>query len=265
MNADNYHARFVNLRHRTDRLAHMEQQLARIGLKAERIPGMYPNEYDGDRSKVQTMLNRTPGALGCHMSQVRIMKEARAFGKHALVMEDDIIFCDDFNQRMDYVENWMATNSFDIFWLGSSVHINPPFWHRVGGSGMPPDCSANLGYDARCTDDPRIIQTFGAFVTFAYIVNVNSIDRVLELLDSVLHESIGIDWAMVKLQPQLKCFAFLPGMVKQKDNTSDIGTGETIWSGFLKLNGNYENSAYVYQERMDGFDPMVFNWAEARL
>lgn len=259
-----YYARYINLPHRTDRLAHMQAQLSRINLKAEPIRGMYPNEYEGDRNKVRTMLNRTPGALGCHMSQVRIMKEARAFGLHALVMEDDLHFCEDFDKRLEYVERWMESHSWDVFWLGTSVHINPPFWHRHGGSGMPPDCSNDLGFDARLTDDPRILRCYGAFSTMAYIVNVASIDKILALFDQHLHESIGIDWLFVKIQPQLNCFAFLPGMVKQIDNMSDIGTGQTIWSGFLKLNGTFENSAYVFQERMEMFDPSTFNFAECR-
>jgi len=37
----------------------------------------------------------------------------------------------------------------------------------------------------------------------------------------------------------------------------------TMWSGFLKLNGTFENSAYVYQERKEDFNPETFNWAEA--
>lgn len=260
-----YHARYINLPHRTDRLAHMEAQLSRISLKAEPIRGMYPQEYTGDENKVAVMRRRTPGAIGCMMSQIRVMKEALAFGKSAIIMEDDLEFCLDMDKRVEYVEKWCENHSWDVIWLGSSFHVNPPFWHRHGGSGMPPDCSADLGYDAKLTDDPRIIRTFGAFSTHAYIVNVASIEKIVNLLDSVMHESIGIDFSFIKLQPQLKCFAFLPGMVKQIDNLSDIGTGQTIWSGFLKLNGTYENSSYVYQERMEQFDPSTFNWAEAKV
>lgn len=263
MRADNYHIAFVNLAHRTDRLTNMETELARVGIQANRIRGMLPSEYDGGQN-VSVMMARTPGAVGCHYSQVRIMKEARAFGRHAWVMEDDLHFGEDFNERFAEIETWMGSNSWDVFWLGSSFHVNPPFWHTVGGSKMRPDCSAELGYDAKCTDNPRIMQTFGAFATFAYIVNVNSIDKILNLFDEHIHESIGIDWLFVKLQPQLKCFAYVPGLVRQIDNRSDIGTGDTIWSGFLKLNGTYENSAYVFQERKQMFEPSDFNWAEAK-
>lgn len=264
MKTEDYYIGFLNMDHRTDRLAHMTDQLNRISLFAHRHRGKKPNEYDVNDPRLQTMYRRTPGAVACHFGQVGIMEEALKRNQHAIVFEDDCVFCSDFHKRIDYIEDWMSRNDFDIFWLGSSFHVNPPFWHQIGSSGMPPDCSAQLGYDAKRTDDPRIMRTFGAFATFAYIVNKDSIEKVLGLLNSIIHESIGIDWAMVKLQPQLKCFAFLPGCVKQMDNTSDIGTGMTNWSGFLKLNGTKENSAYVYQENMNDFNPNTFQWNEAQ-
>jgi len=103
-------------------------------------------------------------------------------------------------------------------------------------------------------------RTYGAFCTYAYVVNVKSIEKILNLFDEHLHTSIGIDWLFIKLQPQLKCFAFVPGSVKQMDNKSDIGTGMTIFSGFSKLNGTVENSRYWYQENMSDFDPNTFEW-----
>jgi GR25 family glycosyltransferase involved in LPS biosynthesis len=259
----NYYASYINLSHRKDRREHMEKQLARVGMDAIRTSGMLPHEFQ--ESKYDVMRNRTPGAIGCHMSQVSVMHRALEFGRHAIIMEDDISFCDDFNERMAIIEDFLRdiNMDFDVFWLGSSFHVNPPYWHKIGKSGMPPDCSAQLGYDAKLTSHPRIIQTFGAFATFAYIVNVNSIQKILNLFDNHIHESIGIDWLFIKLQPQLKTFAFLPGCVRQIDNKSDIGNGMTMWSGFLKLNGTLENSSYVYQDRMEMFQPDQFNWAEA--
>lgn len=241
----------------------MRYQLNKIGLDAIRQRGMPWQEYEGDWDPIRVMRQRTPGAIGCHFSQVAVMKKAQAEGKHAFVMEDDIIFCDDFAKRIEYIENWMKTNEWDVFWLGSSVHINPPFWHQFGRSGMPPNCSANLGYDAKRTNDNRILRTYGAFATFAYLVNKDSMNKIFEMFDNNIRESIGIDWLFCKIQPQLRCYAFLPGCTKQIDNQSDIGNGMTNWSGFLKLNGSFENSAYVYQDYMEQFSPELFDWGEA--
>lgn len=242
----------------------MEAELARANLKATRTRGILPGEYKGDPAKIVSMLSRPQlGAIGCHFSQVSIMEKALALGKHAWVMEDDLIFCSDLHERLKIMTGFLVEHEWDVMWLGASFHVNPPFWHRVEGSGMRPDCSAKLGRDAELTDNPRIVRTFGAFATFAYIVNINSIAKILRLFNRNLHLSIGIDHLFIRLQPELKCFAFVPGCVKQRDGKSDIGTGDTIWSGFLRLNGTIENSAYVFQDRMEQFNSASFDWAEA--
>lgn len=248
---------FVNLDSRPDRLDHMLKSLADAQITAKRQRGILPHEVEGPQ--YETMRRRTPGAIGCHVAQVRVMQAALKEGKSALVMEDDLIFCPDIHERLDYISAWTETHEWDVVWLGASFHV-PAFWHPVGISKMPPNCSANRGWDCERTDDPRMMRTYGAFCTFAYIVNLNSIQKILDLFDRHLHESIGIDWLFIKLQPQLNCFSFVPGCVKQMDGQSNIGTGITRWSGFLKLNGTYENSAYVYQDKMNDFNPTAFAW-----
>lgn len=268
----NNYISFVNMDHRTDRLNHMEGQLQRVGLKAVRTRGMRPEEYTGPQD-VSKMRKRTPGAIGCHFSQVSIMEEARELGQNAMVLEDDIIFCQDFNERLAHIEFFCDNNEWDVIWLGAAFHVNPGYWHmRRESVNKVDDCSANLGYDAKCTDDPRMIRTFGAYNTFAYIVNEKSIDKILTMFNSpwtrpsdgytfptAIGNSIGIDWLFISLQPQLKCFAYVPGCIKQMDNMSDIGTGMTVWSGHLN------NGPYVYQENKNDFNPLTFDWHECKI
>lgn len=251
---DKCYAGFLNMDHRQDRRDNMAVQLNKSGLTAVRHRGKTPQEFDLNDPKLNVMARRTPGAIPCHFGQVGIMKEALSQGKSAIVLEDDIVIASDIKRRLDYINNWTHTHEFDVIWLGASFHVNPPYWHPVGRSGMPPDCSAQLGYDVLPTDDPRMIRTFGAYVTFAYIVNVNSIQKILNLFDQHLHTSIGIDWLFIKLQPQLKCFSFVPGCVMQGDWISDIGTGMTVWSGQLR------NGPYVFQDTMEAFDPSTYKW-----
>ncbi len=77
---NDFYSSFVNLPHRTDRLAHMEQQLHRINLPAVRTRGMKHNEVIERKlatpNDVATMFRRTQGAIGCHFSQVQIMRDA---------------------------------------------------------------------------------------------------------------------------------------------------------------------------------------------
>lgn len=256
---ENLYSSFINLPSRKDRLIHMQAQLKKVGIEAERIEGMLPHQYKGDKKKVEVMMQRTPGAVGCHFSQVAVMKKALELGKHAFVMEDDLIFCDDFQRRLGYIDRFVLTHPFDLIWLGGTVHINPPYWHTGKNLDL---LGATKGIDAEPTDDPRMIRTYGAFSTYAYIVNVKSIEKILKMLDDIVHESMGIDWAFIKLQPQLLTYMFLPGCVKQMDNPSDIGkplaNGQkafTHFSHFAKSTG-----PYWWQRRMEDFDIRTIKW-----
>ncbi len=126
--------------------------------------------------------------------------------------------------------------------------MNPPHWHT----------KAPLRRDAECTDDPRMMRTYGAFCTYAYIVNRDSIATVLDGLNHQLNKSMGIDWAMIQLQPHLYTYAFVPGCMTQYDGKSDIGKGMTVFSGFKKL------GPYWFANQMSEFDPTKFNWHEAK-
>jgi GR25 family glycosyltransferase involved in LPS biosynthesis len=238
---------FVNLSHRADRLHHITSELARVGILAERTEGMYPNEFDRNDPKLQVQWKRTPGSIGCMYSQMKIMRKAYSLGRSAMIFEDDVILCSDIKERLDYLQNFLnRQDDWSVAWLGGTVHINPPQWH----TGTNPDLiGTELRKDAERTDDPRIIKCYGAFSTFAYIVHYENIPKVLELLESVMYLSMGIDWSFIKLGAQINTFMFLPGMAKQIDNKSDIGNGITYFSGFSRLGD------YWFQDKSEMFDP----------
>jgi GR25 family glycosyltransferase involved in LPS biosynthesis len=251
---------FINLPHRTDRLDHMIDEMRRTGITATRYPAIdttTPNKpIQYPREKVARMLMRTPGAIGCHYSQVGVMETALKRQLHAFVMEDDLIFCRDFLERIAHIEKFLEQREWDVFWLGGTFHVNPCVWH----TGRHPDLrGSNIGRDVETTEDPRIVRTYGAFCTYAYIVNQHSIRKIVDLLDQHVHESMGIDWLFIKLQPQLKTYAYVPGCVKQLDNNSDIGRGVTRFSQFSNL------GPYWYADYARDFDPEAFDWAEAKI
>lgn len=240
---DDCYISFVNLDHRKDRLARMQQSLAKAGLQAVRTRGMLPDEYKGDPKRVKVMRDRTPGAIGCHFSQVKVMTDALYLSKNAFVMEDDLVFCSDFQKRMQIIDEFCQNSVWDIIWMGGTFHINPPYWHKP--------------QDAQWIGHSNLIRTYGAFCTYAYIVNKWSIARVLAMLEQQLPTSIGIDYAMIQIQPNLYTYAFVPGCITQYDNRSDIGNGVTKFSGFSKL------GPYWYQDKLENFDAAKFNWHEA--
>lgn len=231
---------FLNLDHRLDRLESMQAELYRIGISAERTRGKLPHEYDLSDLKVGAMRNFGIGAVGCYYGQVEIMKKALSENKCAFVMEDDIIFCDDFFQRMEIAQDFLNKQDWDILWLGGTYSLQP-YWHKRGDGGSTwmsrsvsnahanvdlRMCHCDKNADWEETDNPRIRRTYGCWSTYAYIVNVVSISKILALLDENIKYCKGIDHCMILLEPQLNTFAFNPGMVKQYSGASDtcIGT-----------------------------------------
>lgn len=261
---DQTYAAYINLDSRVDRRARMEESLKRAGIKAERFRGLLPEEFKGDPAGIKAMWERPQkGAIGCHFSQTSVMETALSLNKHALVMEDDLVFCSDFQDRLKTIFTFLETRPWDIFWLGATFHVNPPYWHKSRARGCRP-----LGYDAKRISG-RILRTFGCFCTYAYIVNRDSIGKVLKRMEPLLPQSIGIDHMMIMLQPNLLTYAYVPGSIKQYDHLSDIGVdanghpASTLFSGFATLNGTLANSAYWWQDRAEDFNPDAFNWYEA--
>lgn len=254
----NAYVGFLNMDERVDRLLHITTQLAKLGIPFHRTRGKVPSEFDRNDPKLQVQWNRTPGSIPCMYGQMEIMGKALMEDKDAMVFEDDCEFASDITKRLDYLQDFLnKQDSWDVAWLGGTVHINPPHWHIHGNN---PDLRmTTLTRDAERTADSRIVKCYGAFCTYAYIVNKQSIPKVLTLLEDVMHESMGIDWSFIRLGQCFTTFMMLPGMVKQIDNRSNIGQGMTIFSGFSKL------GPYWFQDKMEDFDPTNYNFGEAEI
>jgi GR25 family glycosyltransferase involved in LPS biosynthesis len=234
-----YYTAYVNLDSRPDRNEHMVKELSRIGLDAKRHRGIPWREIDYTADRFRVMYQRTPGAIGCYLSQMQVMLDAYDAGMNAMVLEDDLIFCSDFKDRLKMIESFMASTQADVIWLGGTVHREKPYWHSEPHSPLLKDCKCGLGKDWEPTGNPNLIRTYGCFSTHAYIVNVRSIPKIVALLNAEISNSIGIDFSLIKLQPQLSTFAFIPGCIKQMDNESNIGNGITYFSRFNKLGASW--------------------------
>lgn len=237
---------FLNMDHRTDRLERMTKELERVGLPVNRTRG--GRVWTGEARYAPTTIRNssTPGSEGCSVGQMFIMEEALKRGKHAWVMEDDLVFCEDFRERLPLIEEFLE-GEWDVFWFGATFHVNPPVWHRD-----------ELGRDVELTSVPRFVRTYGCWSTYCYVVNYTSLERILQMHTLLLPSSKGIDTTFIEMQPELRTYAFVPGLVKQYDDYGDVGGGWTAFSNFASL------GPYWYQERMTDFDPASFDWAEAR-
>lgn len=242
---------YVNLAERQDRLIRMEMELSRVGLSATRFEAFKTNEHAWDWRHTEKMMRTTPGAIGCMYSQMKIMELAYEQKKSAIVLEDDLVFATDIEQRLDYIEGFLnRQEDWDIFWLGATFH-KEPVWHAKGHPQMP-YCNCELHRDWQPTEDEKILRTYGIWSTYGYVVNFYKIQKILDLLKKNMHKTIGIDWEFIFLEPELKTFCFIPGSIKQYDNLSNIGKGVTMFSGFSKLGD------YWFQDRIGDFNYQNF-------
>lgn len=237
------YAGYVNLARRPERRELMEATLQAVGIEAVRHEGgQTPEQHGTNPDRVARMRKRTPGTIGCWFSQLSVMKRARELGKHALVMEDDLVFCSDLPKRLEIVEEYFENHLWDVLWFGATFHTNPSVWHAP----QP---------DIRLTSNPRIVRTFGCWSTYCYLVKDESISMILEWLDEVLEDADGIDDAFIRyIEPRIYSYAFVPGMVKQYDGWGDVGGGYTKFSDFASL------GPYWWADRMEEFDPEAFDW-----
>jgi len=127
---DTCYVSYCNLDHRIDRLEHMTKELNRVGIQAIRQRSFPWKETDYQNPKYRMMYERSPGAIGCLLSQVAVMQQAHYIGLDAMVLEDDLIFASDVHERMAYIEDYLEDKSWDIFWLGGTFH-SPAFWHPI--------------------------------------------------------------------------------------------------------------------------------------
>ncbi|KKL63303.1 hypothetical protein LCGC14_2176420, partial [marine sediment metagenome] len=147
---------YINLASRPDRDLHAKEQFARHGLPVKRFDAFTPDQWPGDPAKVARMMARTPGAVGCHQSQMAVIKTVVGTGHVVAVCEDDIVFCDDLTKRLQYIEDHL-TWDWDVFYLGATFHVPGVWCHHADCAEWGPV----LGRDAEPTTDKHIMRVYG--------------------------------------------------------------------------------------------------------
>lgn len=104
-------------------MAKLGPQLDELGIEYERFSAIDSEELG------------IKGYVAGTMSHVAVWKKYK--GKRILVLEDDALFCDNFNEKFDEVMKTLPTN-WDIFYLGVLLpkhtgrvdSINNPHWFK---------------------------------------------------------------------------------------------------------------------------------------
>jgi glycosyl transferase family 25 len=198
------HAYYINLDHRTDRKEHVEKQLTKIGIHAERFNAI----------KMQN------GAIGCSMSHLKILQDAYSRRlSHVLIMEDDITF----------LQPDVFINSFNKF---LETHGNA--WDVIlfAGNNMPP----YKQIDDSCIKVSRCQTTTG------YLVNGHYIEKLMQNVKMGVthlinkpddHKIYAIDKFWFALQNVDRWFLIIPPTVVQRPDYSDIEKKHTNYEHLM--------------------------------
>lgn len=185
---------YINLEYRKDRRTHIETELSKIGINAERF----------------NAIKMDNGAIGCSMSHLKILQNAfKNKLDHILIVEDDITFLDveTFTNNFNAFLQKRTSDSWDVLLLA--------------GNNMPP----YLKVDETCIQVTRCQTTTG------YLVNGHYIQKLMEHMKMGLHylikypkhhEVYSIDKFWQQLQKTDKWFLITPPTVVQREDYSDI-------------------------------------------
>jgi len=201
--ADIKHAFYINLDSRPDRKKHVETQLSKIGVKAERF-------------KAIKLVN---GALGCSMSHLKCLEIAKANNwSHILIVEDDILFLKStvfVNQVNLFLKNH---KDFDVMLVaGNNV---PPFTVVDNSCVKVTKCQTTTGYLVQSHYFDILIKNYR-----------DGIQNLMKYPDKPRYFAIDKYW--FKLQEINKWYLIVPLTVTQREDYSDIEKKNTNYTALM--------------------------------
>jgi len=158
------------------------------------------------------------GALGCKLSHIEIIKEAKEKNyKQIMILEDDFLFCKNFIEKYNKISKDIANEkiNIDLLYLGFSIVRKDPF---------------------TCTSINNLKKVTNVHTTHAYIINYNFYDTILKELENCYCE---IDVCYANCQKKYNIYGIYPSLISQRPSFSDIIQKNTDYSNVIKL--DYSN------------------------
>jgi len=183
---------YINLDRRTDRRDLIEMDLAKIGLNAERFPGI---QFE-------------PGIVGCGKSHLAVMKMAKERGyKNVLILEDDFTFL-------------ISKEELDV--------ALEKFFSNVKEYDVCMFCCQNM-VEVPTKPHPFLSRLVEANNASAYLINGAYLDTLIALYEHALpllertgeHWNYANDQVWKSLQRKDRWFCFQPRLGKQRSGYSD--------------------------------------------
>lgn len=185
----------INLDRRPERWQRVRRRFARHGLDPViRFPAV-----DGAALAPPAGWEDPPGAYGCLLSHLEVVREARRRGEPSvLIFEDDVVFPGDFRRRF---AAWAAEvpADWDMLYLGGLHELDPvPVTAHVG----------------------RLTSTYS---TYAYAIR----DTLYDAFEELNHGALApVDYNNRELQKELACYGFLPSLAWVDGGYSDAQATE---------------------------------------
>ncbi len=177
-----------------------------IDKKTLTVPELSP------KLKIESDRGHVDGILACMMSHVALIKKAKELNLPAIViMEDDVVFSDDFRERISYIES--LDLDFDFFSLGGH------FQHPIA-EYMPNES------DARITPHKHIFKVLHQGGTYSYIITEKVYDFVLR--NCTYH--YGADqFYSDNVYHRFNSYAFVPFLCGSRGGVSEITGSDMVY------------------------------------
>lgn len=181
----------INLDRRPERWQRIQRAFTAHGIESvQRFSAIDGNDLSLPKNWIHT-----PGAYGCLLSHVRVVREARDAGvSSVLIFEDDAVFDPQFNEKFaTFIQELPA--DWDMLFLGA-LHKDEPV--KVS---------------------EHISRITKANSTFAYAIRNTVFDAFIELNSRAEHV---LDMNSYLLQQRFNCYCFMPNLVWVQAQFSDV-------------------------------------------
>ena len=200
------HTIYINLEHRKDRLAHVQHELAKLGV---------PN--GGTRFNAVKTAN---GAIGCTISHIKCLEQAKAQNlPQVFICEDDICFKDPELLLQNAAQfNAVFGNAYDVLIIGGN---NLPPYKQFGDfCAQISNCQTTTGYIVKQHYYDTLINNFR-----------EGLKKLMKNPTNKREFAIDIYWKC--LQTSDRWYIVLPLTVHQLEGYSDIEERDTDYRGLM--------------------------------
>lgn len=191
---------YLNLDRRPDRNQDCIDELSKCGIVAERFSATDAKE-----------LNLKPW-MGCLLSNLEIIKTAKSKGfKNILILEDDVIFNDEFDTLFNSYINQIPDN-WDMLYLSGNHN-------------------EHSGYQINKISE-NIIKCFITYSTHSFAVNSTVYDLIINYL--TYNQTKPVDVLYTEIQRMCNAYSLSPGLTTQRVGFSDIENAVVDHQKYIK-------------------------------